>query len=290
MSNICYFVVPCYNEQDALPKSAPVFLSKLTELIKDNKVDKESKILFIDDGSKDNTWSIIQDLHKQNPMFIGLKLARNCGHECALYAGLIYAKNKSDFTISMDADLQDDVSAINDFIKEYQNGAKVIFGCRNDRSKDSIFKKLPALTFYKLMQFMGLKVVSNHADYRLIAKAPLNALESYGEVNLFLRAVVADLGFKTAKVFYKRNVRTAGETKYSTFKLLALAWEAITYLVLKLLFWDKFPMGTAPILIAVLFFSSVQLFFIGIIGEYLGAVLTQILHRPVVIEKERINF
>lgn len=306
MLPICYFVVPCYNEEDALPKSAPVFLEKLEKIINQNNFSKQSKVLFIDDGSKDKTWQIIEDLHKKNPTFIGLKLAKNVGHENALYAGLVWAKDFCDLTISLDADLQDNIDAVEDFIKEYQNGAQVVFGCRKDRSKDSIFKKLPALTFYKLMQILKIKIVPNHADYRLIAKEPLKILEQYKEVNLFLRAIVADIGFKTAYVYYDRTPRVAGETKYPLFKLIALAWQAITsfsvipirlisllgiiiavlsslifiyFFFAKILTDRAFP-GYASLICSIWLLGGLQLFAIGIIGEYIGKTYLETKRRP----------
>ncbi len=304
--DICYFVVPCYNEEDALPKSAPVFLAKLEKLIKQDKISDNSKILFIDDGSKDKTWQIIEKLHKENPSFIGLKLARNVGHENALYAGLVWAKDFCDFTISLDADLQDNIEAVEDFVKEYQNGAKVIFGCRKDRSKDSLFKRLPALTFYKLMQILKINIVPNHADYRLIAKEPLKILEQYKEVNLFLRAIVADIGFKKTYVYYDRPPRIAGETKYPLFKLMALAWQAITsfsvipirlisilgitiaglssmvfcyFFFAKILINKAFP-GYASLICSIWILGGFQLFAIGIIGEYIGKTYLEVKRRP----------
>lgn len=306
MLPICYFVVPCYNEEDALPKSAPVFLAKLEKIINQNNFSKQSKVLFIDDGSKDKTWQIIEDLHKKNPTFIGLKLAKNVGHENALYAGLVWAKDFCDLTISLDADLQDNIDAVEDFIKEYQNGAQVVFGCRKDRSKDSIFKKLPALTFYKLMQILKIKIVPNHADYRLIAKEPLKILEQYKEVNLFLRAIVADIGFKTAYVYYDRTPRVAGETKYPLFKLIALAWQAITsfsvipirlisflgiviailssiifiYFFFAKILTDKAFPGYASLICSIWLLGGLQLFAIGIIGEYIGKTYLETKRRP----------
>lgn len=311
-NNILYLVVPCYNEEEALPKSAPVFLAKVEELIKKGKISDKSKILFIDDGSKDKTWNIIENLHNQNPIFTGLKLARNCGHEKALYGGLVFVKDKCDFSISLDADLQDDINAVDDFIDKYNKGFDVVFGCRKDRSSDSLLKKIPALTFYKLMNFLGLKIVSNHADYRLIAKHPLQVLEEYKEVNLFLRAVVADLGFKTSKVYYVRNPRTAGETKYSQFKLFTLAWEALTSfsiypiriisflgliiaglssLMFAYFFVAKFlgniPVpGYASLICSIWLLGGLQLLSIGVIGEYIGKTYLETKQRPrYIIEK-----
>lgn len=306
MLPICYFVVPCYNEEEALPKSASVFLSKLKKIIKQKEISEHSKVLFIDDGSKDKTWQIIENLHKENPAFIGLKLAKNVGHECALYAGLVWAKDFCDFTISLDADLQDNIDAVEDFIKEYKNGAKVIFGCRKDRSKDSFFKRVPALTFYKLMQILKVNIVPNHADYRLISKEPLKILENYKEVNLFLRAIVADIGFKKAYVYYNRTPRIAGQTKYPLFKLTALAWQAITsfsvvpirlisilgitialfssiifayFFLTKLLSNRAFP-GYASLICSIWLLGGLQLFAIGIIGEYIGKTYLETKRRP----------
>lgn len=312
MPPICYIVVPCYNEEAALPKSAPVFLAKIQELVKNGAISKESKILFVDDGSKDKTWQIIEALHKENSAFIGLKLAKNEGHENALYAGLVWAQDFCDFTISLDADLQDDVNAVNSFIKEYQNGAQVVFGCRKDRSKDSRLKKYPALGFYKLMQILKINIVPNHADYRLIAKEPLKALKQYKEVNLFLRAVVADLGFKKAYVYYDRIPRIAGQTKYPLFKLTSLAWQAITsfsiipirlisilgiiiavlssivfcYFFLTKLFSDRAFPGYASLICSIWLLGGLQLFAIGIIGEYIGKTYLETKQRPrYIIEK-----
>lgn len=312
MADICYFIIPCYNEESSLPKSAPVFLEKLQELMQKKLISERSKILFIDDGSKDKTWQTIETLHKDNPAFIGLKLAKNAGHECALYAGLIWAKDFCDFTISLDADLQDNIKAIDSFIKEYSNGAQVVFGCRKDRSKDSWLKKYPALTFYKLTKILGLKIVPNHADYRLIAKQPLKALEEYKEVNLFLRAVVADLGFKTAYVYYDRIERIAGQTKYPLIKLISLAWQAITsfsvipirmisflgiiiaflsslifiYFVFAKIFINKAFPGYASLICSIWLLGGLQLFAIGIIGEYIGKTYLETKRRPrYIIEK-----
>lgn len=312
MSNICYLVVPCYNEEVALPKSAPVFLAEMENLIKKGKISEKSKIMFVDDGSKDKTWAVIENLHRQNPIFTGVKLSRNCGHEKALYGGLMYAKDKCDFTISLDADLQDDVSVLPEFVEEYNKGAQVVFGCRKERKKDSIFKKLPALSFYKLTNFMGLNIVYNHADYRLISKEALNVLAQYKEVNLFLRAVVANLGFKTAYVYYNRSARTAGETKYPFSKLFALACEAITSfsispirfisgvgivisilssLMFAFFFFAKFfgniPVpGYASLICSIWFLGGLQLLSIGIIGEYVGKTYIETKQRPrYIIEK-----
>lgn len=315
MLPICYFVVPCYNEEDALPKSAPVFLAKLKKLIKEKEISEQSKVLFVDDGSKDKTWQIIENLHKEDPTFSCIKLAKNVGHECALYAGLVWAKDFCDFTISLDADLQDNIDAVEDFIKEYKNGAQVVFGCRKDRSKDSLFKKIPALTFYKLMQILKINIIPNHADYRLIAKEPLKVLENYKEVNLFLRAIVADIGFKKAYVYYNRTPRIAGETKYPFLKLSGLAWQAVTsfsvipiriisllgitiallssivfayFFLTRLLSNRAFP-GYASLICSIWLLGGLQLLAIGIIGEYIGKTYLETKRRPRYIIEKTLN-
>ncbi len=312
MSNICYLVIPCYNEEAALPKSAPVFLEKIEELIKNNKIAKESKIVFIDDGSKDKTWQKIETLHKQNPIFIGLKLTKNCGHQKALLAGLIYAKDRSDITISLDCDLQDDINAINNFIEEYKNGAQIVFGIRSKREKDSFFKRNTALLFYKIMQFMGVNLIYNHADYRLMSKQALEALYNYKESNLFLRALVKQLGFKQAEVFYERDKRIDGQTKYPLKKMFSFALEGITsfsifpirlicilgifiailsslmflyYFLGKIFGFIQTP-GYTSLICSIWLLGGLQLFAIGIIGEYIGKTYLETKHRPkYIIEK-----
>ena len=312
MNNILYLVVPCYNEEEALPKSAPVFLSKVEELIKQGKISEKSKIIFVDDGSKDKTWDVIENLHKQNPIFTGLKLSRNCGHQKALFAGLMFAKDKCNFSISVDADLQDDINAIDGFIHEYNEGAEIVFGVRSKRETDTIFKRNTALLFYKLMQFMGVNVVYNHADYRLMSKRALEALSEHKESNLFLRAIVAQLGFKTARVYYERNKRIEGETKYPLKKMLAFAFDGITSfsiypiriisclglfiavlssLMFAYFFVAKFlgniPVpGYASLICSIWLLGGLQLLSIGVIGEYIGKTYLETKQRPrYIIEK-----
>ncbi len=312
MADICYLVIPCFNEEAALPKSAPVFLAKIEELIKKNEIAKESKILFVDDGSKDKTWQIIENLHKQNPAFTGVKLARNYGHQKALWAGLMTAKDKADIAISLDSDLQDDINAINDFIREYKNGAQIVFGIRSKREKDTFFKRNTALLFYKLMQFMGVNLIYNHADYRLMSKQALEALDNYKESNLFLRALVKQLGFKQAEVFYERDKRIDGETKYPLKKMLSFALEGITsfsiypirficflgifiatlssimflYYFFGKIFGFIHTPGYASLICSIWLLGGLQLFAIGIIGEYIGKTYLETKRRPrYIIEK-----
>ena len=312
MENILYLVIPCYNEEEALPKSAPVFLAKVEELIKQRKISEKSKILFIDDGSKDKTWAVIEDLHKQNQVFTGLKLSRNCGHQKALFSGLMFAKDRCNFAVSIDADLQDDINLINGFIEEYNKGAEVVFGVRSKRKTDTVFKKYSALGFYKLMQFMGVNVIYNHADYRLMSKKALEALADYKESNLFLRALVAQLGFKTACVYYERSKRVEGETKYPLKKMLAFALDGISSfsiypiriisclgffvsilssLMFLYVFIAKFlsniPVpGYASLICSIWLLGGLQLLSIGVIGEYIGKTYLETKRRPrYIIEK-----
>lgn len=305
MPNICYLVVPCYNEEEALPKSAPVFLAKIQELINKGQIAKESKILFIDDGSKDKTWSIIESFHKQNPIFSGLKLAKNTGHQKALWAGLMYAKDKADITVSIDSDLQDDINAVDNFILEYHNGAQIVFGVRSKRQADTFFKRNTALAFYKLMKMMGINVIYNHADYRLMSKKALEALATYKESNLFLRAIVAQLGFKQAKVLYERSKRVEGETKYPFKKMLSFALEGITSFTvypIRLIsflgiliafislmvfiyyfmgrFWGNALPGYVSIICSIWLLGGLQLLAIGVIGEYIGKTYLETKRRP----------
>ena len=312
MRNVCYLVVPCYNEEKALPKSAPVFLSKIEELIKQGNISGKSKIMFVDDGSKDKTWDIIEDLHKQNPIFIGLKLSRNCGHQKALFSGLMFAKDKCDLTISIDSDLQDDINAIDGFIEEHNKGAEIVFGVRSKRDTDTIFKRNTALIFYKLMQFMGVNIIYNHADYRLMSKNALGALSEYKESNLFLRAVVAQLGFKTSSVYYERNKRVEGTTKYPFKQMLAFAFDGISsfsiypiriisalgiiisilsslmfayYFIAKFLGNIPVP-GYASLICSIWLLGGLQLLSIGVIGEYIGKTYLETKQRPrYIIEK-----
>lgn len=312
MPPICYLVIPCYNEEAALPKSALVFLAKIQELTKQKIISQQSKVLFIDDGSKDKTWQIIENLHKENSAFIGLKLAKNVGHQKALWAGLMFAKDKADISISIDADLQDDINAVNKFIEEYNKGAQIVFGVRSSRQTDTFFKRNTALLFYKLMEILGGNLIYNHADYRLMSKPALEALSQYKESNLFIRAIAAQLGFKQAKVFYDRNKRIEGTTKYPLKKMIAFALEGITsfsiipirfisilgiiiavlssivfcYFFLSKLLSDRAFPGYASLICSIWLLGGLQLFAIGIIGEYIGKTYLETKQRPrYIIEK-----
>ena len=228
-----YFVIPCYNEEQVLPETSRRLAQKLGELMKDGRITDTSRVLFVDDGSKDRTWEIIEELHKENAMFSGVKLSRNRGHQNALLAGLNCARGKADAVISMDADLQDDINAIDGFLDKFNEGCEVVYGVRSSRKKDTFFKKFTAEGFYRLMNFMGAEVVFNHADYRLLSSRALEGLFEFKEVNLFLRGIVPMIGYKSGEVQYERNERFAGESKYPLKKMLAFAFEGITSLTVK---------------------------------------------------------
>ncbi len=311
MDKICFLLVPCYNEEPVLQTTFDALLKKLEDLIAAKKVSASSKIIFIDDGSTDNTWRMIGGFSQKTPLCGGIKLARNCGHEKALLAGLLWSKDKADITISLDADLQDDISVLPDFIEEYNKGNEIVYGIRKSRAKDSIFKKYPALTFYKLMRFLGIDIVPNHADYRLIGKKALCALDEYKENNLFLRGVIKSLGFKNSYVYYTRHRRAAGETKYGFCKLFMLAVEAVSsfsiipirfitacgflmFLVsLALLvyyisskYMGRTPPGYSSIVCSIWMLGGLQLLSIGIIGEYIGKTYMESKQRPRFIIEE----
>lgn len=225
-----YIVVPCYNEELVLPETANRLMSKIHTLLEEKKVAESSRIVFVDDGSKDKTWEVISDLHLANHYFSGIKLSRNRGHQNALLAGLMTAKDHADLVVSMDADLQDDIDAVDEMIDKFYQGFDIVYGVRSNRQKDTFFKKWSAQTYYKLLSMMGGEIVYNHADYRLMSKRALGALAKFPEVNLFLRGMVPLIGFSSTKVFYERGERFAGESKYPFRKMLSFAIEGITSL------------------------------------------------------------
>lgn len=312
MNKILYLVIPAYNEEEVLEITAKELTKKINSLIKDKKISKESKVLFVDDGSKDNTWSIINKIHDNNNLFIGLKLAHNRGHQNALLAGLVHAIDKCDISISMDCDLQDDISAIDAMIDEYTKGSQIVYGVRSSRKKDSFFKKFTAEGFYKFMHFMGVDLVFNHADYRLMSNVTLKALKEYGEVNLFLRGIIPELGFKTSKVYYERDKRVAGTSKYPLKKMIKFAIDGITSFTivpLRLITSMGFIMsilsfimllyalivkitgntisGWTFIVISIWLVAGVQMISLGVIGEYIGKIYKEVKHRPrYIIEEE----
>ncbi len=300
-----FIVVPCYNEQEVLQTTVTELTTKLTALISTKKIAEDSKMLLVDDGSKDSTWDIIENLHKENSFVNGLKLSRNKGHQQALIAGLFYAKDICDITISMDADLQDDVDAIDDMIEKNSQGAEIVYGVRNDRATDTFFKRNSALAFYKLLGRITDHTINNHADFRLMSKVALDGLSQFNEVNLFLRGIVPMVGFKTDVALYSRKKRLAGESKYPLPKMINFALDGITSLSTKpirlilllgvLIFSTSVIMmiytlfcyifgetvdGWTSIMISVWAIGGLQLLSIGIIGEYIGKIYLETKHRP----------
>lgn len=305
MKNRLYIVVPCYNEEEVLRETAMRLKEKLLKLISEGKTAEDSRIMFVDDGSKDRTWQMIRELSRENRIFTGVSLSRNRGHQNALLAGLMTAREKADMVVSMDADLQDDINAVDKMVEEYLSGADVVFGVRNKRDKDTFFKRFTAEGYYKLLSTMGCEVVFNHADYRLLSRRALDALSQYGEQNMFLRGIVPMLGYKTAKVAYERGERFAGESKYPLKKMLALASDGIISLSmrpLRLISW----LGVTLLCMAaaLLIYSVVRLCMgvtllnwkiitisiwgvggliltsLGILGEYIGRAYFELKRRP----------
>lgn len=302
---VLYIVIPCYNEEKVLPITAPLFLAKLNELINADKISNDSRVLFVNDGSKDSTWSIIENLSDSDEHFIGISQSRNRGHQNAVYAGLMEAKDKCTVTISIDCDGQDDINAMNNMIDEYHNGAEIVYGVRSSRKTDSFFKRFTAEGFYKFMNFMGAEVVFNHADYRLVSSKVLQSFSEYKEVNLFLRGMFPLVGFKSTSVYYERNERIAGESHYPLKKMIGLAVDGITSLSVKpirfitglgiitfivslfLILWAvivHFAGSTEPgwssLIALVCFFGGVQLISIGVVGEYIGKIYLETKARP----------
>lgn len=306
-----YLVIPCYNEQEVLYETAKRLIDKMVSLIDQQLISTESKILFVNDGSKDNTWNIIEELHANNEMIQGLNLARNRGHQNALLAGLMTAKEYADMVISMDADLQDDIDVVDEFVKKYYEGNDIVYGVRSSRKKDTFFKKFTAQGFYKLMLLMGVDLVYNHADYRLMSKRSLDNLEEFSEVNLFLRGIVPQIGYKSTTVEYERNERFAGESKYPLKKMLAFAMDGITSFSVKpirmittvgfLIFLGSILMaiwsivqhfrgvtiqGWTSTIVSIWAIGGLQILAIGIVGEYIGKIYMETKSRPrFIIEK-----
>ena len=312
LEKILYLVIPCYNEEEVLPITQKALKEKMDNLIKNKKISKDSKVMFVNDGSKDKTWELIEEYHKEDPLFVGVKLSRNKGHQNALLAGLMTAKKYADITISMDADLQDDINVIDKMIAENNAGSEIVYGVRSSRKKDSWFKRFTAESFYKLMHAMGVEVVFNHADCRLMSKRALDELEHFEEANLFLRGLIPLLGFKTSIATYERSERAAGESKYPLKKMLSFAWDGITSFSVKplkmittlgfiMLFISVVMIiytiivkilgntvdGWAFIMLSIWFIGGVQLVSVGLIGEYIGKIYNETKHRPrYIIEKE----
>ena len=310
--NTLCIVIPCYNEEEILNDTIKKLLEKIKELIDNKIIKKDSFLLIVDDGSKDNTWNIIKENYKKNKIIKGIKLSSNRGHQNALYCGLMIAKEQADIIISIDADLQDDITIIDEMIHKYNDGNEIIYGVRKNRKKDSFFKKTTAQLFYKIMRFMGVEIIYNHANYRLTSKRVLDELENYKEVNLFLRGIFPLMGFKHTIVYYDRLERKAGKTKYSLKKMTNLAIDGITSFTIKplkmimsfgslislfsLLFLiyviigyysGNTVSGWTTIIVLICFFSGIQILCLGIIGEYIGRIYMESKHRPrYIIEEE----
>ena len=300
-----YLVIPCYNEEEVLNETTKRLEKKYDKLIKDGIISKESKVMYVNDGSKDKTWELIEDISKNHKYFTGICLSRNRGHQNALIAGLLVAKEYADVVISMDADLQDDINAIDEMLKKYYAGCDIVYGVRSSRKKDSWFKKTTAQGFYKFMQKMGVDIVYNHADYRLTSKKVLGAFEDFKEVNLFLRGIFPLIGYKTDTVYYERGERFAGESKYPLKKMLNFAWDGITsfsvkpirlllnfgiilfvlsmifvvYCIVSKLTGNAVP-GWTFLGCSIWLMGGIQMISLGIIGEYIGKIYSETKRRP----------
>ena len=305
MKDTLYLVIPCYNEEEVLHETAKRLLIKMNTMIKDNVISEDSKILFVNDGSKDKTWSIIEELNKENDIFSGVNLSRNRGHQNALLAGLMTAKEYADMTISLDADLQDDVDVIDKFVEEYYSGSDVVYGVRSSRQTDTVFKRTTALAFYKFMNTLGVDMFYNHAYYRLMSKRALEGLSQFKEVNLFLRGMVPLIGYKYSIVEYERHERFAGESKYPLKKMIAFALDGITSLSIKPIriitglgfsisfisiialiyslvvkFIGHAVTGWTSLTISIWMLGGIQLLCLGVIGEYVGKMYNETKRRP----------
>ncbi|WII38640.1 glycosyltransferase family 2 protein [Paenibacillus thiaminolyticus] len=302
---ILYMVVPCYNEEAVLPLTMQTLTGVLSRLVQDRVVSAESRILLVDDGSRDATWLTIVQERERNRWIAGLKLARNAGHQKALLAGLMYAKNFADCVVSLDADLQDDVAVVRQFVEQFRDGCDIVYGVRDNRDNDTYFKRWSAEFFYKLMRRMGIPLVYNHADYRLMSRRALDYLSQFPESNLFLRGIVPLIGFPSSVVSYRRLERAAGVTKYPLRKMLSFAWDGITsfsmkpmrlvtalgfvslgasalaglYALLSKLLGQTVS-GWTSLMLSVWFVGSVQLLGLGVVGEYIGKIYSEVKRRP----------
>ncbi len=311
---ILYVVVPCYNEQEVLAETSKRLREKFRTLIGSGKIDEKSRIVFVNDGSKDNTWKIIEELHRQDNLFSGINLSRNRGHQNALLAGLMTVKDCADVAISMDADLQDDINAMDEMLDKYYGGCDVVYGVRSKRATDTFFKRFTAESFYKMMNAMGANTVYNHADYRLMSKRALEGLAEFKEVNLFLRGMVPMIGYPSDVVYYERSERFAGESKYPLKKMISFAIEGITSLSTKpikmitnlgvFIFLFSFVIliyslirhfsgdtvaGWTTIIVSVWAIGGLILLSLGIIGEYIGKIYLESKERPRYIVEQFLN-
>ena len=314
MSKILYVVIPCYNEQEVLRETAKRLREKFLSLIDAGKISTQSRIVFVNDGSKDSTWKIIRDLHATDKIFSGINLSRNRGHQNALLAGLMTVKGGADMVISMDADLQDDINAIDEMIDKFNDGFDIVYGVRSKRTTDTFFKRFTAESFYKLVKFLGGDIINNHADYRLMSKRALDGLAEFGEVNLFLRGLVPMIGYPSAVVYYERAERFAGESKYPLKKMLFFALQGITSLTVKpirlimilgfamssvsllVILWTLYEYffgsvvrGWTSMLASLWFIGGLILLSIGVVGEYVGKIYLETKKRPRFIVSEFLN-
>lgn len=308
---VLYLVIPCYNEEEVLPETSRRLVEKMGQMVETGLVSADSRIVFVNDGSKDRTWELIRKFHEANPVIQGISLSRNKGHQNALLAGLMTVKEHCDMAISLDADLQDDVDAIDRFVEKYYEGCEIVYGVRGERKTDSFFKRVTAQGFYKLMSHMGVDIVYNHADYRLMSRRALDEMENFKEVNLFLRGIVPLIGFKTDTVTYERHERFAGKSKYPLKKMLNFAFDGITSfsvkpirlvttlgiliftvsILLLLYFFITWCIGWVvpgwtSIVISIWAIGGLQLLAIGIIGEYIGKIYLETKGRPKFIVDE----
>lgn len=311
---ILYIIIPCCNEETVLPITCKMFLDKINELIEKNRIAPDSKIMFVNDGSKDKTWEIITELSKQDSHYIGICQSRNRGHQNAVLAGLMEAKDVCDITISIDCDGQDDINAMDQMVEEYWNGCEIVYGVRSKRDTDTWFKRTTAESFYKVLNHMGVETVYNHADYRLVSSRVLKEFANFKEVNLFLRGMFPLVGFKSTSVYYERHERIAGESHYPLSKMLGLAFDGITSLSIKPIrmitvlgmlvsvlsfvgvVWSvviglmgKGIAGWASLLSAICFIGGIQLLSLGVLGEYIGKIYMEVKARPRYIISERVG-
>lgn len=311
---VLYIVTPCYNEDSVLPKTLPLFIKKLTELIDNQFVSQQSKILLVDDGSSDGTWNIIEEHSRLNDCICGISLSRNKGHQNAILAGMTTAEAHADIVITVDCDGQDDLNAMERMVEAYAQGCDVVYGVRNNRDSDTFFKRFTAESFYRLINAMGAEVIFNHADFRLVSKRVLLALNEYKEVNLFLRGIFPMIGFQTGKVYYKRDERVAGKSHYSLAKMLSLAFDGITSLSIRPIrlitalgglfsllsfcgiIWVLFSFffgytvpGWGSSMCCICFIGGIQMISLGIIGEYIGKIYLETKQRPRFLVDKRAN-
>lgn len=311
---VLYVVIPCYNEEEVLPETSKRLKAKLEKLMGEDKISRSSRIMFVNDGSKDRTWEMICKLHEADSIFSGVNLSRNRGHQNALLAGLMTAKDLCDAAISMDADLQDDIDAVDAMVEKFAEGCEIVYGVRSSRKKDTFFKRFTAEAFYRLMNFLGAETVFNHADYRLMSRRALEGLAQFKEVNLFLRGIIPMIGYTSATVEYERGERFAGESKYPLKKMLKFAFEGITSLstkpiryitilgmllflvsvIMLIVFIIQWAMGVtvvgwASVICSVWAIGGLILFSLGIIGEYIGKIYLESKERPRFLIRDVLN-